>query len=172
MKGRENNRANTFHCLLPHWAEDYCIQQNEEPYIYWAGGGGGEWRKDTTWHTWSNTCHPEQKTCWPSLTPTLHLSPHGITRLLVVHCADHLLVHTNSAIIIHMFLVSILTASTHPSCTIISFTSHNSIIPHPSFHHLYILTVLLIIHMFLVSFFSHLVHTPITNTYHKFYHPS
>ena len=144
MKGRENNRANTFHCLLPHWAEDYCIQQNEEPYIYWAGGGGGG-SEGRTQHDIHEVIHVIQskKTCWPSLTPTLHLSPHGITRPLVVHCADHLLVHTNSAIIIHMFLVSILTASTHPSCTIISFTSHNSIIPHPSFHHLYILTVLL-----------------------------
>ena len=145
------------------------------------------------------------KTCWPSLTPPLHLSPRGITRLLVTHCADHLLVHTNSSAIYNPYVsVSILTASTHPSCTIISslsaiqlpnlysfiysclyirylfgynysfiysciisITPHSSITPHPSFHHLYILTVLPIIYMFLVSFFSHLVHTPITITYHK-----
>ena len=110
--------------------------------IYILGWGGGS--EGRTQHDIHELIHSSRaKTCWPSLTPSLHLSPHGITRLLVIHCADHLLVHTNSAIIIHMFLVSILTASTHPSCTIISFTSHNSIIPHPSFHHLYILTVLL-----------------------------
>ena len=122
MGGRENNRANTFHCSPAERRIN--VYNKTRSHIYTGlGGGGGEWGKDTTWHTWSNTCHPEQKTCWPSLTPSLHLSPHGITRLLVVHCADHLLVHTNSNAIYNPYVsVSILTASTHPSCTIISFT--------------------------------------------------